>query len=135
MALPQRHRCPQENTESTMTNDAVQAAARADSKARLLRDGAIYRAGIVHAKTTLVHGLRAESLIHSAVEDAIDFAGARLEAVLAPTAGRFQVLMPLAVAAFSYLSREKLLKPAIGAGLVVAAVVAVAGRRNGSSGR
>jgi hypothetical protein len=118
-----------------MMNDAVQAAALADRKAKLLLDGAIYRVGIVHAKATVARGLRAESLIHNAVEDAIGFAGTRLEAVLAPIGGRFQLLMPLAVAAFSYLSRKKLLKPAIGAGLVVAAVAAVAGRRNRSSGR
>lgn len=114
-----------------MTNDAVQAAL-ADRKANLLLDGAAYRVGILHAKATVVHGLRAESLIHSAVEHAAGFAGARLEAVLARTGGRVQVLMPLAVAAYSYLSRKKLLKPVIGAGLVVATVVALAGRRKHS---
>jgi hypothetical protein len=122
----------QENTESTMTNDDVQAALAA-RKAKLLLDGAVCRIGIVDAKATVAHGLRAESLIHSAVEHAVGFAGARLEAMLAPAGSRFPALMPLAVAAFSYLSRKKLLKPAIGAGLVVAMVAALAGRRNRSS--
>jgi hypothetical protein len=130
-----RHQHLHENTESAMMNDAVKEAALADRKAKLLLDGAVYRVGIVHAKATVAHGLRAESLMQSAVENTIGFAGVQLKAVLAPTGSRFAALMPLAVAAFSYLSRKKLLKPAIGAGLVVAAAVAVAGQRSRSSGR
>jgi hypothetical protein len=110
-----------------MMNDAVQAALAA-RKAQLLLDGAVYRLAIVRAKATVAHGLRAESLIHSTVEHAVGFAGDRLRAVLAPTGGRIQALLPLAVAAFSYLSRKNFLKPAICTGLVVAAVIALAWR-------
>jgi hypothetical protein len=90
-----------------MTNDAVRAAALADRKAKLLLDGAAYRVGIVHAKARVDHDFCAKSLIHSAVEHAVGFALASLEAVLAPTRGRFQALMPLAVLAISWLSRKK----------------------------
>jgi hypothetical protein len=110
-----------------MTNDDVQAALAA-RKVKLLRDGAACRVGLVHARTMVVHGLRADSVLHSAVEHAVGFAGARLQAMLAPSGDRFSALMPLAVAAISYLSRKKMLKPALGAGLVVATVVALAGR-------
>jgi hypothetical protein len=125
-----------QNREYKMTNDAIPATALAARKARLLLDGAVYRAGIIHAKAAVVHSSRAESLIHNAVEHAFGFAGARLEAVLAPTGGRFQALLPVAFAAFSYLLRKGLVKPVLGAGLVVAAVAAVAavaGRRNRAS--
>jgi hypothetical protein len=117
-----------------MTNNAVQAAL-ADRKAKLLLDGEAYRLGIVHAKASVGHDFGVESLIYSAVEHAVGFAGARLEAVLAPTGGGLQALMPLAVLAFSWLSRKKILKPAIGAGLVVVTVAALAGRFNRSGGR
>ncbi|MEN3292912.1 MAG: hypothetical protein V7642_2165 [Burkholderiales bacterium] len=118
-----------------MINNAVQAAALADRKAKLLLDGEAYRVGIVHAKASVGHGFGVESLIHSVVKHALGFAGAGLEAVLAPTGGRFQALMPLAVLACSWLSRKKILKPAIGAGLVVVTVAALAGRFNRSGSR
>lgn len=111
-----------------MTIDAAQAAL-ADRKARLILDGAVYRVGIVHAQATVTHGLRAESLIRGAVEHAVGAAGARLEAVLMPAGGRLQGLMPLAVAAFAYLSRKKLVKHAIVAGLVAVTVAALVTRR------
>lgn len=46
-----------------MTNHPVRHPSRADRKARLLLDGTVCRIGIVQAKMTLAHSLRAENLI------------------------------------------------------------------------
>lgn len=113
-------------------NNTAQTAL-AERKTKLLLDGVVYRIGVAHAKTAIVHGLRAESLIQHAVECVIDFAGARSEA---PTAARLQTLIalaPLAVAAFSTfsnVSRKKWFKPAVfGAALTTATVIAVLVKR------
>lgn len=98
-----------------MTKDSVRAAALADRKDKLLLDGAICRLGILQGKTAVVQGLRMDSLVHNVV-------------LFARSGTRFQTLLPLAVAAFSYLSRNKFLKPLAVAGLVVGTAVALLAR-------
>ncbi len=99
--------------------------ALAARKRQLLLDGAVFRIGIVHAKAQVAHGFRAESLLQAALVCARSFANAKLEAALGPPDGRIRRLMPLAITAFSMLSRKKISKLAIGAVLTAIAAIAL----------
>ena len=105
-----------------MENVITKAAKRkaAGSKAELLIDSAQYRAGLVQSAAVLTLRLRPESLIQNAVEHMVSFAGARLGASLAPSGDRYLALMPLAVAALSFLLRQKRTKLALCASAVAA---------------
>jgi hypothetical protein len=98
----------------------------------LVADGAVYRVGIVHAKAVVADRLRVASLIQIAVDRVIGIAGVGMEAVVVARGGWIQMLVPVAVAAFPYLSRKKMVNPAIGAGLAMAAVIGLNGRRKRS---
>ncbi len=105
-----------------MKNHAAQMAF--DRKAGLLIDGARYRAGLVRAKAAVIEGLQPESMIRNAVEHAIGSAATRLGASLVKGGARYQIVMPIAVAVFSYLLRQRLRNLAIGAGVVAVAAIA-----------
>lgn len=110
-----------------MMNHGVQTKAR--RKAELLIDGVNYRAGFVQSKAAVTLGLRPESLIQSAVEQAVGLSGARLVASLLPNGFRFKALMPVAIAALSYLFRQRLRNLAVGASLIAATATVLTLRR------
>ncbi len=119
-----------------MRSDAAKEKALAHRKAQLLLDGAVYRIGIVQAKTNVLQSLHAETLVRNVGQHLLGVIGMRLNNLFTPNVrkvgGQFQTLMPLAVTAFTFLSGKKLLKPVIGGGLLltaVGAVVALALRR------
>ncbi|OGB26754.1 MAG: hypothetical protein A3I66_21585 [Burkholderiales bacterium RIFCSPLOWO2_02_FULL_57_36] len=102
----------------------------ASRKAKLLIDSAHYRASFVQSKAMVVDGLRVESLVQSVVENASRFAARQMGISPGPAGVSFKTLMPLAVVAFSYLSRSRLRNLAIGAGLAAATTAFVTWRRN-----
>lgn len=110
-----------------MTNHGVQT--KAGRKAGLLLEGANFRAGFVQSKSAVILGLRPESLMHSAVEQVAGLSGARLVASLLPNGFRFKALMPVAIAALSFLFRQRLRNLAVGAGLIAATATVLTLRR------
>lgn len=112
-----------------MKNDTAETQTLAEQKMQLLLISQTYRIGILQGQMTVVRSLQTRSLIESAVEHAVGFAGARLGAMTAGKGG-LKSLVPLALASFSYLSGKRLIKPVIGTGLVLVAVMALFWRRN-----
>jgi hypothetical protein len=86
----------------------------AERKARLLRQGEFYRAGIVHAKAGIRQGARPEALLHSALEHATWAVRSRLDSLLRPTGISVAALAPYALSMLRFLKRRHLLKPALG---------------------
>ncbi|CAN5833558.1 hypothetical protein BH11PSE12_BH11PSE12_00380 [soil metagenome] len=105
-------------------------------KAQLLLDAALYRVRIVHAKAAVVQSVRIEFLIQSAAQHMLGAVsaslGAKFATIFAPGRTRFQALLPLALASYSYLSRKHLLKPVMGVGVVLTTVAALVMRYKNS---
>ena len=92
-------------------------------KAELILEGAAYRSGIVHAGTQVKHDFSAGNVMRVAAGSMVDLAAAGLQSVLPLDGSRALSLLPSALNLGSYISRKKLLKPAIGVGLT--AVLAI----------
>ncbi|NRR28621.1 hypothetical protein HSX11_00165 [Oxalobacteraceae bacterium] len=111
------------------------AAALAAAKDRLIKEGEFYRVGVVHSKALVAHALRPEELARGAFDHAVGLAQARFGALLQPGGlsginfSSLKSLMPYALTVGSFVARKRLIKPAIGVGLVVAAGVAWLMRR------
>ncbi len=112
-----------------MTDHALQAARLADRKARLLRDGAACRAGMVQAGATMMVGLRGKNLAREVFDHTVEFAEAGLDSAMTLNSRQWVSLLPLAATAASYLWRKKLIKPALGATVIAAAIVIWVRRR------
>lgn len=97
--------------------------ALAERKARLLRQGEFYRVGIVHAKANIKQGARPDALFHSALDHAGWALRSRVDNLLRPTGINVATLMPYAVSILGFLSRRRLVRPALG---VLAAAVGAA---------
>jgi len=94
--------------------------ALAERKARLLRQGEFYRVGIVHAKANIKQGARPDALFHNALDHATWAIRSRVDGILRPTGINVSTIMPYAVSILGFLSRRRLVKPALGV-LAVAA--------------
>jgi hypothetical protein len=94
--------------------------ALAERKARLLRQGEFYRVGIVHAKANIKQGARPDALFHNALDHATWAIRSRVDGILRPTGINVGTIMPYAVSILGFLSRRRLVKPALGV-LAVAA--------------
>lgn len=102
----------------------TEAERRAVRKDQLIREGQLCRVGLLRAKMQLADNLRPQRLLHGATRHLAEFAAARAEQVLAPGGLRLQTAIPFLMTAGSFLARRKLLKPALGVGVAVAAVAA-----------
>lgn len=91
-------------------------------KAQLLRQGEFYRVSIVHAKAQVKQGVRPEAIFQHAIEHAGVALRVRVDSLLHPTGANAASVMPYAVTAIGFLARRQLLKPALGALAVVAAL-------------
>lgn len=90
-----------------------------DRKAQLLLEGAIYRVGIVRGKAATQQAMHTKAPLFHAIEQVLGLgAGTRIDSVL-PVIDQLQTLTPLVIATGSFLSRKRLLKPAIGLGLII----------------
>lgn len=94
--------------------------ALAERKARLLRQGEFYRVGIVHAKANIKQGARPDALFHNALDHATWAIRSRVDGILRPTGINVSTIMPYAVSILGFISRRRLVKPALGV-LAVAA--------------
>ena len=101
------------------------------SKARLIKEGEMYRLGVMAGKHNIAQALHPEVLLHSAVDLAVGTVQTRLAGAIggtAATAGvggllaNYSKIMPVARAVGSFIKRKRLVKPAIGVGAVLAAV-------------
>jgi len=97
--------------------------ALAERKARLLRQGEFYRVGIVHAKANIKQGARPDALFHNALDHATWAIRSRVDGILRPTGVNVSTIMPYAVSILGFLSRRRLVKPALGVLAVAAGAV------------
>lgn len=88
--------------------------ALAERKARLLRQGEFYRVGIVHAKANIKQGSRPDALFHTALDHATWAVRSRVDTLLRPTGINVATIMPYAVSILGFLTRRRLVKPALG---------------------
>lgn len=92
----------------------------AERKARLMRQADFYRVGIVHAKASIKQGARPDALFHSALDHATWAVRSRVDSILKPTGINVATIMPYAVSMIGFITRRRLVKPALG-------VLAIAG--------
>lgn len=97
--------------------------ALAERKERLLRQAEFYRVGIVHARAGIKQGARPEALFHSALDHATWAIRNRVDGLLRPTGINVATIMPFAVSLLGFITRRRLVKPALG---VLAAAAGVA---------
>lgn len=93
-----------------------------EQQKKLIAEGQLYRVGIVHSKIQVVNALHPQSVLNGAATYVASYANTRLDHILAPTGLRMQALMPLLNVALSYLSRRKVSKPLLGAGVAAGAL-------------
>ncbi len=99
------------------------AASLAIRKARLKRQADFYRVGIVHSKAGIKLGARPEALFHNALDRATWVLRSRVDSILRPTGINVASVMPFAVSILGFITRRRLVKPALG---VLAAAAGVA---------
>lgn len=88
--------------------------ALAERKAQLLRQGEYYRVAIVHAKAGVMHEVRPEVMLHTALDHVGAALRARADTLLRPTGANLAMLMPFAVGALRFMARRRLVKPVLG---------------------
>ncbi|NHZ91938.1 hypothetical protein F2P45_23450 [Massilia sp. CCM 8733] len=91
----------------------------AERKARLLRQGDFYRVGIAHAKARIKHDARPDVLFHSALDHATWAVRSRIDSVLHPTGISVASIMPYAATIVGFITRRRLIKPALGVAAVL----------------
>lgn len=101
----------------------------AERKARLLRQGDFYRAGIVQAKAHIKHGAKPETIFHNAMDHASFALRSRVDGLLRPTGINVGTVMPYAMGVISFINRRRLHKPAIGVAALIAAAAWYANRQ------
>ncbi|MES3024486.1 MAG: hypothetical protein V4857_23195 [Pseudomonadota bacterium] len=106
--------------ENNLTKPGDKEAALAERKAKLLRQGELYRVGIVHARAHVRNESRPEAIMHAAIEHASYAVRSRIDGLLAPTGINVASIMPYAATIMGFIARRRLVKPAIGVIAVVA---------------
>ena len=102
-------------------------------KTRLKRQADFYRVGIVHAKARLKQGARPEALFHNALDHAGWALRTRIDSILRPTGINVASIMPYAVSAFGFITRRRLVKPALGLLAAAAGLAYYVQRRRGAT--
>ena len=95
----------------------------ATRKARLKRQADFYRVGIVHAKAGIRQGTRPEALFHNVLDRASWALRSRVDNLLRPTGVNVASIMPYAVSILGFITRRRLVKPALGVLAAAAGVV------------
>ncbi len=102
----------------------------AERKQRLLQQAEMYRVGIVHARVGIRQAARPEALFHQALDHAGWVVRSRIDRLLHPTGINAATLMPLAMTVIGFITRRRLVKPALGILAVGAAVALYVQRRH-----
>ena len=110
-----------DNNGELIKKDADAVADVSERKARLLRQGDFYRAGIVQAKAHIKHGAKPETIFHNAVDHATFALRSRVDGLLRPTGINVGSVMPYAMSIISFINRRRLHKPALGVAVLMAA--------------
>ena len=114
-----------------MSDKEQRKAARDATKARLIKEGELYRIGVLAGKHNMAHAMHPDMLLHGAVDLAVGTVQSRLAGVIGGTAAaagaggllaNYKTIMPIAMSVGSFISRKRLVKPAVGLGAVLAAV-------------
>lgn len=126
-----------------MSDKQERAAALTAAKARLIKEGELYRISVLHAKHQVAQSLHPEVLLHGAMDMAVGAVQARVAGLIgsrvAAAGGvggggglgnllgllggaNYKTLMPLAITVGSFISRRRLVKPALAVGAVAAAI-------------
>jgi hypothetical protein len=111
-------------------------AALAASKLRLIREGELYRLGVLQAKYHVANALHPDRLLHGAVDQAVGAVQNRLGNLVGSLGGAgglggglldklifrsIKSLAPYALTVGSFIMRRRLLKPALAVAAVAAA--------------
>lgn len=110
-----------------MTTKPAEHDPVAADKARLIREGELYRIKVVHAKALVANALHPDALFHGAVDHAVGLAQRRFGTLLQPgglSGFNFRALMPYALTVASFIARRRLVKPALGVALAAGVGVA-----------
>jgi hypothetical protein len=107
--------------------------ALAERKAMLKRQAEFYRVGIVHSRAGIKQGARPEALFHTALDHATWALRSRVDGWLHPTGINVASVMPFAMTVFGFLSRRRLVKPALGLLAAAGAVALYVQRRRANS--
>ena len=91
-----------------------------ERKAQLIRLGEYHRAGVLHAKTHIVQGMKPETIFHNAMEHATHAIRGRVDGLLRPTGASVSQIMPYVMPALGYLRRSRFAKPLLGVGVLAA---------------
>ncbi|MES2019258.1 MAG: hypothetical protein V4484_22430 [Pseudomonadota bacterium] len=105
------------------------AQALAERKQALLRQAEGYRVGIVHARSGIAQNARPEALLHSALNHASWALRSRVDAWLHPSGLQAGALLPFALSVIGFITRRRLVQPALGALAVAGAVALYVQRR------
>jgi hypothetical protein len=100
---------------------------------QLKRQADFYRVGIVHAKATIKQGARPEALLHNALDHATWALRSRVDTLLRPTGINVASIMPYAVSILGFITRRRLVKPALGVLAVAAGLAYYVQRRRGKA--
>ena len=114
----------EENAVVGLEKTTSREQALAERKETLLRQAEFYRVGIVHARAGIKQGARPEALFHTALDHASWALRNRVDGLLRPTGINVGAIMPFAVSILGFITRRRLVKPALGV-LVAAAAVAL----------
>lgn len=110
-----------DKSSELIKKDAAGTSDASERKARLLRQGDFYRAGIVQAKAHIKHGAKPETIFHNAMDHATFALRSRVDGLLRPTGINVGSIMPYAMSIMSFINRRRLTKPALGVAVLLAA--------------
>lgn len=102
-------------------------------KTRLKRQADFYRVGIVHSKAGIKQGARPDALFHNALDHASWAIRNRVDSILRPTGINVASIMPYAVSVLGFITRRRLVKPALGVLAAAAGVAYYVQRRRGKA--
>jgi hypothetical protein len=111
------------------TKDMDKSESLADRKAQLMRQGDFYRVGIAHAKQHIRQGARPDALFHQALDHATWAVRSRIDGLLRPTGISVASVMPYALSIIGFVTRRRLVKPALGITVALAALAWYAQQR------
>ena len=129
----QTQRQQAEQPQRNIVGLAKQEDSVEDRKARLLRQADFFRVNIVRAKHHVKEGVRPEVMFHTALDHATWAVRSRVDTLLRPTGINVASIMPYAVSILGFITRRRLVKPALGVLAVAAGLAYYVQQRRGKT--